>query len=95
MCLGETVRLSITLHSLKLEGASRLSEVLPSILGASESPSLQMLSIGSPRLNLDDTAISMSARALTSCSTLRLLNLDGWTFRIEVRILVFAELKKY
>lgn len=83
MCLGETVRVSSTLHSIKLEGASRLSEILPTVLGCSESPSLQMLSLGSPRLILEDTAITMSARALGSCITLRLLSLDGWTFKFE------------
>lgn len=83
MCLGETVRVSNTLHSIKLEGASRLSEILPTVLGAGESPSLQMLSLGSPRLILEDTAITMSARALGSCITLRLLSLDGWSFKFE------------
>lgn len=29
MCLGETIRVSTTLHSLRMEGASRLSEILP------------------------------------------------------------------
>lgn len=84
MCLGETVRLSTTLHSIKIEGASRLSEILPSVLGASESPCLQMMSIGSPRLALEDGAIAMSARALANCSTLKLLSIEGWSFRIEV-----------
>lgn len=83
MCLGETVRVSSTLHSIKLEGASRLSEILPTVLGAGESPSLQMLSLGSPRLILEDTAITMSARSLGSCITLRLLSLDGWSFKFE------------
>ncbi|XP_035895256.1 uncharacterized protein LOC118504640 [Anopheles stephensi] len=83
MCLGETVRVSTTLHSIKLEGASRLSEILPTVLGASESPSLQMMSLGSPRIALEDAAVGMSARALGSCITLRLLSLDGWSFRIE------------
>jgi hypothetical protein len=83
MCLGETVRLSNTLHSIKLEGASRLSEILPALLGAGESPSLQMISLNSPRLALEDAAVGMSARALGSCITLRLLSLDGWSFRIE------------
>ncbi|XP_065074702.1 uncharacterized protein LOC135698583, partial [Ochlerotatus camptorhynchus] len=83
MCLGETVRVSTNLHSIKLEGASRLSEILPTVLGASESPSLQMLSLGSPRIALEDAAVGMSARALGSCITLRLLSLDGWSFRIE------------
>ncbi|XP_058812360.1 uncharacterized protein LOC131676943 [Topomyia yanbarensis] len=83
MCLGETVRVSTTLHSIKLEGASRLSEILPTVLGASESPTLQMLSLGSPRIALEDAAVGMSARALGSCITLRLLSLDGWSFRID------------
>ncbi|EGK97130.1 AGAP013057-PA [Anopheles gambiae str. PEST] len=83
MCLGETVRVSTTLHSIKLEGASRLSEILPTVLGASESPCLQMMSLGSPRIALEDAAVGMSARALGSCITLRLLSLDGWSFRIE------------
>lgn len=85
MCLGETVRLSSTLHSIKMEGSSRMSEVLPTILGAGESTSLQMLSLASPRLALEDGASGMAARALANCPTLRLLNLDGWSFRIEVR----------
>lgn len=92
MCLGETVRISNTLHTLKLEGSSRISEILPSILGACESPCLQMLSIGSQRLNLDDTILVMCARALTSCSTLRLLSIDGWCLRLEVGFLYIFEL---
>ncbi|GAB0087497.1 NACHT domain-containing protein [Sergentomyia squamirostris] len=83
MCLGETVRLSSTLHSIKIEGASRLSEILPSVLGASESPCLQMMSIGSQRLALEDGAIAMASRALANCATLKLLSVEGWSFRIE------------
>lgn len=85
MCLGETVRVSTQLHSIKLEGSSRLSEVLPAVLGASESVSLQMMSLASPRLSLEDGATSMSARALANCMSLRLLSLDGWSFRVDVR----------
>lgn len=83
MCLGETVRLSPTLHSLRLEGTTRLSEVLPVIIGASESHSLQMLSVGSPRLILEDGAVAMVARSLTDCINLRLLGIDGWTMRLD------------
>lgn len=84
MCLGETVRVSNTLHSLKMEGASRLSEILPSVLGAGESQSLQMMILSSPRLALEDGATAMAARSLANCATLRLLSLEGWSFRIEV-----------
>lgn len=85
MCLGETVRLSTNLHSLKIEGATRLSEILPSILGAGESQSLQMMVLSSPRIVLDDNAVTMTVRSFANCRTLRLLVLDGWSFRVEVR----------
>lgn len=91
MCLGETVRISKTLHTLKLEGLSRISDILPSILGASESPCLQMLSIGSQRLSLDDSIIVMCARSLSSCPALRLLSIDGWTLRVEVSTFIFED----
>lgn len=84
MCLGETVRVSSQLHSIKLEGSSRLSEVLPTVLGAGESVSLQMMSLGSLRLALEDSATSMSARALANSISLRLLSVDGWSFRVDV-----------
>lgn len=87
MCLGETVRLSTQLHSIKIEGSSRISEVLPAVLGAGESISLQMMSLASPRLTLEDGATAMSAKALSNCVTLRLINMDGWSFRVEVQIL--------
>lgn len=86
MCLGETVRVSNQLHSIKLEGSSRMSEVLPTLLGCGESTSLQMMSLASTRLVLEDGAIAMAARALANSNSLRLLCLDGWTFRIDVSI---------
>lgn len=84
MCLGETVRVSTQLHSIKLEGSSRVTEVLPTLLGAGESVSLQMMSLSSPRLALEDGATAMAARALANSLSLRLLSLDGWSFRADV-----------
>lgn len=86
MCLGETVRVSSQLHSIKLEGSSRMSEVLPTLLGCGESISLQMLSLASTRLVLEDGATAMASRAMANCVSLRLLSLDGWTFRVDVSI---------
>jgi hypothetical protein len=60
MCLGETVRLSQSLQILRLEGCSRLSEVLPSVLASGESSSLKMLCLGSPRLILEDPGLNVS-----------------------------------
>lgn len=94
MCLGETVRVSTTLHSIKLEGASRLTEVLPIVLGAGESNCLQMLSLASPKIILEDTAVSMTARALSSCISCRLLDLTGWTFKIE-NVATLASLRSF
>lgn len=84
MCLGETVRVSNQLHSIKLEGSSRMSEVLPTLLGCGESVSLQMMSLASTRLVLEDGATAMAARSLANCVSLRLLSLDGWSFRVDV-----------
>lgn len=86
MCLGESIRVSTTLHSLRMEGASRLSEILPAILGAGDSKSLQLMCLSSPRLSLEDSAIEMIVRSLANCQSLRLLILDGWSFRIEVEV---------
>lgn len=72
-----------------------MSEILPTILGAGESTSLQMLSLASPRLALEDGASGMAARALANCHTLRLLNLDGWSFRIEVIVIVCSRREIY
>lgn len=91
MCLGETVRVSNQLHSIKLEGSSRVSEVLPTLIGAGESVSLQMMSLSSPRLALEDGATAMAARALANCVSLRLLSLDGWSFRVDVSF-IFSSL---
>lgn len=85
LCLGETVRQSSTLHSVRLEGAARLSEILPAVLGVGESQSVQMLVLASPRLSVDDAAVQRLVRALMCCATLRLLVLDGWSVRMEVR----------
>lgn len=142
MCLGETIRVSTTLHSLRMEGASRLSEILPgksinrkfasetsplctieivdgrfdfvipgansflfetfqahlksfcqflpAIIGAGESRSLQLMCLSSPRLSLEDGAIEMIARSLANCQSLRLLILDGWSFRVEVSFKIFV-----
>ncbi|XP_049962189.1 uncharacterized protein LOC126482252 [Schistocerca serialis cubense] len=83
LCLGETVRRSRSLAALRLEGAARLGEVLPALLGLADSASLQLLDLGSQRLCLDDGAAQLVCQALARNSTLRLLSLDGWTFRTE------------
>lgn len=89
MCLGETVRVATKLHSLRIEGATRLSEILPAVLGAGESQSMQMMILSSPRIALDDTAVALTVRSFANCRTLRLLGLDGWSFRVEVGSLIF------
>lgn len=60
-----------------------MSEVLPALLGCGESASLQMMSLASTRLVLEDGATAMSARALANCPSLRLLCLDGWSFKVD------------
>ncbi|KAF4527197.1 hypothetical protein B566_EDAN006124, partial [Ephemera danica] len=83
MCLGETVRRSRSLAALRLEGASRLAEVLPVLMALPEASALQLLDLGSPRLTLTDPPTQLLCQALARNPSLRLLGLDGWTFRVE------------
>ncbi|KAG8223240.1 hypothetical protein J437_LFUL003592 [Ladona fulva] len=97
LCLGETLRSggggmekkvvgeTGGLDSLRVEGASRREEVLPLLaaLGEGVSSRLQLLDLSSPRLTLDDADTQLLCHALARNSSLRLLALEGWTFRIE------------
>ncbi|RZF42290.1 hypothetical protein LSTR_LSTR003908 [Laodelphax striatellus] len=83
LCLGETMRRSCCLDALRLEGATRLGEVLPVLLGLADNSSLQLLDLGSQRLVLDDGPTQLVCQALIKNTSLRLLSLEGWTFRIE------------
>ncbi|CAB3364863.1 Hypothetical predicted protein [Cloeon dipterum] len=83
LCLGDAVRKSRSLAALRLEGASRLGEVLPVILALPESPGLQLLDLASPRIVFMDAPTQLLCHALSRSPSLRLLGLDGWTFRVE------------
>ncbi|XP_067000961.2 uncharacterized protein [Anabrus simplex] len=83
LCLGETIRRSTSLDALRLEGGTRLGEVLPVLLGLSDNNSLQLLDLGSQRLVLEDGPTQLVCQSLAKNNSLRLLSLDGWTFRIE------------
>lgn len=83
LCLGETVRRSHCLDALRLEGGTRLGEVLPVLLGLADNKSLQLLDLGSQRLVLEDGPTQLVCQALIKNASLRLLSLEGWTFRIE------------
>ena len=94
MCdAGETVRRSLCLDALRLEGGTRLGEVLPVILVLADNTSIQLLDLGSQRLILDDGPTQLVCQSLAKNSSLRLLSLEGWTFRIEVSLLAFLLMK--
>ncbi|XP_052126070.1 uncharacterized protein LOC113203118 isoform X2 [Frankliniella occidentalis] len=81
-CLGAAVR-GGSLTALRLEGAARLWEVLPALLALAADPPLQLLDASSPRLSLPDGPAQQVFTALAKNANLRLLSLDGWTFRFE------------
>ncbi|XP_023244956.1 uncharacterized protein LOC106639778, partial [Copidosoma floridanum] len=93
-CLGETIRRARNLDAVRAAGASRPIDVMPLVLALAEAPCLQLLDLASPRLALDDHPCRLLCHALARNSTLRLLSLEGWTFRIEESetLSVFAEL---
>ncbi|XP_025155865.1 uncharacterized protein LOC105185347 isoform X2 [Harpegnathos saltator] len=96
-CLGETIRRARNLDALRAAGASRPADVMPLVLALTEAPCLQLLDLSSPRLALDDHLSRLLCHALARNTTLKLLSLEGWTFRIEESdsLMVFSELLKY
>lgn len=85
-CLGETIRRARNLDALRAAGASRPADVMPLVLALTETPCLQLLDLASPRLALDDHPSRLLCHALARNTTLKLLSLEGWTFRIEVSL---------
>ncbi|XP_043505197.1 uncharacterized protein LOC122526094 isoform X1 [Polistes fuscatus] len=96
-CLGETIRKARHLDALRAAGASKPADVMPLVLALTEAPCLQLLDLASPRLALDDHPSRLLCQALARNTTLRLLSLEGWTFRIEESetLSVFSELLRY
>ncbi|XP_072748730.1 uncharacterized protein [Anoplolepis gracilipes] len=96
-CLGETIRRARNLDALRAAGASRPADVMPLVLALTEAPCLQLLDLSSPRLALDDHPSRLLCHALARNTTLKLLSLEGWTFRIEESdsLAVFSELLRY
>ncbi|XP_058792154.1 uncharacterized protein LOC131664796 isoform X2 [Phymastichus coffea] len=93
-CLAETIRRARNLDAVRAAGASRPADVIPLVVALAEAPCLQLLDLASPRLALDDHPCRLLCHALARNSTLRLLSLEGWTFRIEESetLSVFSEL---
>ncbi|XP_014299386.1 uncharacterized protein LOC103573202 [Microplitis demolitor] len=93
-CLGETIRRARNLDAVRAAGASRPIDIMPLVLALTEAPCLQLLDLASPRLAIDDHPSRLLCHALARNETLRLLSLEGWTFRIEESdsLAVFAEL---
>nr|XP_050859062.1 uncharacterized protein LOC127067776 isoform X2 [Vespula vulgaris]XP_050859063.1 uncharacterized protein LOC127067776 isoform X2 [Vespula vulgaris] len=96
-CLGETIRKARHLDALRAAGASKPADVMPLVLALTEAPCLQLLDLASPRLALDDHPSRLLCQALARNTTLKLLSLEGWTFRIEESetLAVFSELLRY
>ncbi|XP_076638533.1 uncharacterized protein LOC143350341 isoform X1 [Colletes latitarsis] len=96
-CLGETIRRARNLDALRAAGVSRPADVMPLVLALTEAPCLQLLDLASPRLALDDHPSRLLCHALARNTTLKLLSLEGWTFRIEESdsLAVFSELLRY
>lgn len=85
ICLGETIRKTNSLDSLRMEGM-KLCDVLPVLLGVQENKSLKMLDLSSPHVVIGDDALQLAANSLSKNTTLRLLSIQGWTVYIEVSI---------
>lgn len=83
VCLGETVRFTKCLSSLRMEGLSRMAEIIPVLIALQENTSLQLLDLTSPHILLGDAALQVTLNALTKNKSLRFLVLNGWTIQVE------------
>jgi hypothetical protein len=82
ICLGESVRRTTSLDSLRMEGM-KLCDVLPVLLALQENSSLKMLDLSSPHVMIGDEALQLVANSLGRNTTLRLLAIQGWNLYIE------------
>ncbi|KAG7170986.1 NLR family CARD domain-containing protein 4-like 3, partial [Homarus americanus] len=83
VCLGETVRFTKCLSSLRMEGLSRMAEIIPVLIALQENTSLQLLDLTSPHILLGDAALHVTLNALARNKSLRFLVLNGWTIQVE------------
>lgn len=83
VCLGETVRFTRCLSSLRMEGLSRMAEIIPVLIALQENTSLQLLDLTSPHILLGDAALQVTLNALAKNRSLRFLVLNGWTIQVE------------
>ncbi|KAK7072483.1 hypothetical protein SK128_012781 [Halocaridina rubra] len=83
VCLGETVRFTKCLSSLRMEGLSRLAEIIPVLIALQENTTLQLLDLTSPHILLGDAALQVTLSALAKNKSLRFLVLNGWTIQVE------------
>ncbi|KAK3865449.1 hypothetical protein Pcinc_028941, partial [Petrolisthes cinctipes] len=83
VCLGETVRFTRCLSSLRMEGLSRMAELIPILIALQENTSLQLLDLTSPHILLGDAALQVTLASLAKNRSLRFLVLNGWTIQVE------------
>nr|XP_027229325.1 uncharacterized protein LOC113821082 [Penaeus vannamei] len=83
VCLGETVRFTKCLSSLRMEGLSRMAEIIPVLIALQENTTLQLLDLTSPHILLGDAALQVTLNALAKNKSLRFLVLNGWTIQVE------------
>ncbi|XP_071547953.1 uncharacterized protein [Panulirus ornatus] len=83
VCLGETVRFTKCLSSLRMEGLSRMAEIIPVLIALQENTSLQLLDLTSPHILLGDAALQVTLSALSKNKSLRFVVLNGWTIQVE------------
>ncbi|XP_076035663.1 uncharacterized protein LOC143021810 isoform X2 [Oratosquilla oratoria] len=83
VCLGETVRFTKCLSSLRMEGLSRMAEIIPVLIALQENTTLQLLDLTSPHILLGDAAFHVTLNALAKNRSLRFLVLNGWTLQLE------------
>ena len=83
VCLGDAIRYTNCLTTLRMEGLARVAEIIPIIVALQSATNIQSLDLTSSHLLLDDSALQIFLTTVCRCESLRFLSISGWTFHIE------------
>ncbi|KAF0302219.1 Protein NLRC5 [Amphibalanus amphitrite] len=82
-CLGESLRATTHLTNLTVQDVSQATDLVPLLFALQENSRLQLLDLDSSTMVIEDAEFILLCESLVCCTSLMLLDLSHWTFRLE------------
>ena len=83
-CLGESLRATTHLTNLTVQNVAQATDLVPLLFALQENSRLQLLDLQSTALVMEDAEFILLCESLACCTSLMLLDLSHWSFRLEV-----------